>query len=179
MKTVAQIFGFIAIGISLFVYSRRKREHILICKLTQDLTWAMHYLLLGAYSAMATNLICAGREVTFYNPKIKPLLNQLLTVAFISFYVASAIITWKNVFSIFPATSSIISTLAFRLKNPVKIKLLAIPSSLCTLVYNITTSHSISVYVGISITLTTITVSLISTLIGNKKKTEVASDEKR
>ena len=170
MKTVAQIFGFMAIGISLFVYSRRKREHILICKLTQDLTWAMHYCLLGAYSAMATNLICAGREVTFYNPKVKPALNRLLTAVCIAFYVISAIITWKNIFSIFPAMSSIISTLAFRLKNPVKIKLLAIPSSLCTLVYNITTSHSISVYVGITITLTSISISLISTLIRNKNE---------
>ena len=173
MKTVAQIFGFMAIGISLFVYSRRKREHILICKLTQDLTWAMHYCLLGAYSAMATNLICAGREITFYNPKVKPALNRLLTAVCIAFYIVSAIITWRNVFSLFPAMSSIISTLAFRLKNPVKIKLLAIPSSLCTLVYNITTSHSISVYVGITITLTTISISLISTLIRTKMKDEV------
>jgi len=180
MKTAAQIFGFMAIGISLFVYSRRKREHILICKLTQDMVWAIHYCLLGAYSAMATNLICAGREITFYNPKVKPFVNRCLTLIFISFYLVSALITWKNIFSIFPALSSIISTLAFRLKNPIRIKLLAIPSSLCTLIYNITTSHSVSVYVGITITLTTISVSLISTLIcGKNNKNEVKQDEQR
>lgn len=170
MNVIAQILGFSAIGISLFVYSRKKREHILSCKLAQDVLWATHYCLLGAYSAMATNLICAARECTFYNQNSKLAKSRIITAAFISFYLLSALFTWKNVFSIFPALSSTFSTLAFRMKDPIKIKLLAIPSSLCTLVYNITTSRSVSVYIGISITLTTICFSLAEAFISKRKE---------
>lgn len=177
MKYIAQLLGFSAIGISLFVYSRKKREKILIFKLIQDLLWSAHYLLLGTYPAMATNLICASREITFNakNPRLSK--NHILTYAYVIFYLLSAILTWKNAFSIFPALSSIITTIAFRLKDPIKLKLLAIPSSLCTLVYNITTSHSISVYVGVTITLTTLFTSLASTVIEKKRK-KVNQDEK-
>lgn len=175
MDQAAQIFGFAAIGISLFIYSQKKRGRLLLFKLIQDLLWSTHYLLLGAYPAMATNLICASREVVFGSKSSRLEKNHLITLAYIAFYLLSAVLTWKNAFSIFPAMSSVISTVALRAKKPLHTKLMAIPSSLCTLIYNITTSHSISVYVGVTVTLTTITYSLICTFIDYKKEKEQKS----
>ena len=170
MDILAQVFGFSAIGISLLVYSRKKRERILGFKLVQDILWALHYLLMGAYPAMATNLICASRELAFKNPNKKPLHKWILTGLYFGFYLVSALLTWKDMFSIFPAMSSMFATLAFSLKDPVRLKLLVIPSSLCTLIYNITTAHSASVYVGVSFTIITLCISLTETFL--KRRSE-------
>lgn len=82
---IVQIFGFAAIGSSLLIYTRKKRWSILGFKLVQDLCWAIHYLLLGAYSAMATNLICTTRELVFQskNPRISS--NKLILACFLAF----------------------------------------------------------------------------------------------
>lgn len=170
MELLAQVFGFSAIGMSIIIYSRKNREKLLLSKLFQDIFWAIHYFLLGAYSAMATNLIGASREIVFgsKNPKLGK--NLFITLSYIVFYFASALITWKNAFSIFPAMSSVFSTIALSAKKPVHTKLLAIPSALCTLVYNVTTSHSLSVYIGLSVTLSTIIFSLISTYVSYAKE---------
>ena len=169
MPLVAQLLGFCAIGCSLLIYSRKKRGSILGFKLVQDLCWASHYLLLGAYSAMASNLICATREVVFRSKNRKISENPIPFVAFLLFYTASAVLTWQSVFSIFPAMSSIFSSVAFRMKNPRVMKLMVIPSSLCTLVYNIFVSRSVSVYVGVSFTVGTLIVSLIGEAVAAKK----------
>ncbi len=163
MNYIAQLFGFSAIGISFLVYSRKKRRHILICKLLQDIFWMLHYFLLGTYSAAVTNMICATREILFFSESPRISKTKTITFTFIAFYLVSAILTWKNVYSIFPALSSTFSAIAFSFKKPIYTKLIAIPSSLCTLVYNITTSHSVSVYVGITISLGTLCFSLVET----------------
>ena len=169
---IAQIFGFGAIGCSLLIYTRKKRDSLLIFKLVQDLCWAMHYGLLGAYSAMASSLICASRETVYYNKNPKISKNVPLFIGFLLFFALSAVLTWKNVFSIFPAMSSIFSTIAFRIKRARLLKLMALPSYACTLVYNIAVAHSISVYVGLTITLSSITYSFIRDAIAAKKQKE-------
>ncbi|MBR3862773.1 MAG: YgjV family protein [Clostridia bacterium] len=167
---IAHVFGFGAIGCSLLIYTRKKRDGILLFKLVQDLFWATHYGLLGAYSAMASSLICATRETVYYNKNPKISKSVPLFCCFLLFFALSAALTWKSIFSIFPALSSIFSTIAFRIKRPRLLKLMALPSYACTLIYNITVAHSISVYVGLTITLSSITYSFIRDAIASKKE---------
>ena len=169
---IPHIFGFGAIGCSLLIYTRKKRENILLFKLVQDLFWAIHYGLLGAYSAMASSLICASRETVYSNKSPKISKSVPLFVGFLLFFALSAVVTWKSIFSIFPAMSSIFSTIAFRIKRPRLLKLMALPSYACTLVYNIAVAHSVSVYVGLTITLSSITYSFIRDAITAKKAKE-------
>ena len=166
---IAQVFGFGAIGCSLLIYTRKKRNALLIFKLVQDLFWTAHYGLLGAYSAMASSLICASRETVYYNKNPKISKSVPLFAGFLLFFALSAVVTWKNIFSIFPAMSSIFSTIAFRIKHPRLLKLMALPSYACTLIYNVAVAHSISVYIGLSITLSSITYSFIRDAIASKK----------
>ena len=65
---------------------------------------------------------------------------------------------------------------AFRIKRARLLKLMALPSYACTLVYNIAVAHSISVYVGLSITLSSITYSFIRDAIAAKKQKEASQN---
>ena len=46
---IAQCVGFVAMGIALFMYAFRSRKSILLAKLAADLSWVVHYLLLGDF----------------------------------------------------------------------------------------------------------------------------------
>ena len=67
METAAQILGVIGIAMSFFIYIARKRSSILLCKFSCDVIWAAHYLLIGAWSGAALNILAMARETVFFN----------------------------------------------------------------------------------------------------------------
>ena len=160
-QTVAQVFGFGALLTSIVIYSRKNRSSLLLCKAVQDILWGVHYLLLACYSAAATSAICITRSVVFYHSDKKWASSKLWLLAYLAFYGISAVLTWQNVYSLLPALASCTSTVAFFSKRPERTKLLQIGASLITLTYNILHSHSLTVYLGISLTITTAAISLL------------------
>ena len=168
MNIIAQIFGFIAIGSSLVIYQQKKRKNILIFKSVQDICWFSHYMILAAYSAAATSGICFVRAMV-YNSEKPFLKKKIWLFVFLVFYITSAIFTWNGIFSIFPAFSSSLSTVAFWLKNVNYTKMLSIVASLSTLVYNINVSQSVAVYVGVTFTITSSLTSLIITYLNGRR----------
>ena len=160
IEFIAQFFGVLAITSSLIIYSRKTRGKLIFFKSLQDLFWVVHYLLISAYSAAATNALCFVRESVFYRVKNKKW-DKLLLVVFLMLYMLSAFFTWKNIFSIFPAVSSSVSTVAFWVKNPRNTKKLALVAATCTLIYNITLAQSLAVYVGVAFTIITSIISLL------------------
>ena len=167
---IAQIFGFAAIGMSLLIYLRNTKKQILFCKLMQDVFWFTHYAILSCGSAAATQGLCITREIVFYNSDKKWAKRKIWVPVYMCLYLISAVLTWKSIFSIFPALSALFSTTALSMKKPLHTKLLMIPSSLCTLLYNLTVSHSPAVYIGITFTFTSITISIVHYL--NVKRKE-------
>ena len=167
MKYIAQIFGALAICCSIIIYSRKERKKLLIFKCVQDICWCTHYLLLSAFTAAATSALCVTRSIAFYASPKKDKKSIIILFIYLALYALSAALTWKNAFSILPAISSSISTIAFWMKKPSQTKVLSIFASCCTVGYNIAVAHSISVYVGAAIT-----TSIISLIVGAKKEKE-------
>ncbi len=157
---IAQIFGTMAIVSSLIIYSRKTKDQLIFFKSLQDLFWVAHYLLISAYSAAATNGLCFVREFVFSYIKNKKY-DKILLAVFLCLYLLPACFTWKNIFSIFPAVSSSVSTVAFWVKNPRNTKKLSIVAASCTLLYNIMLAQSVSVYVGVAFTICTSVFSLL------------------
>ena len=169
-EILAQLFGIGAITSSIIIYSRKDRRNLLRFKAIQDICWGIHYLLLACYSAAASSGICFTRSFVFYNSEKKWAKSRLWVVAYIAFYLVSAVMTWQNIFSILPACASCVSTVAFYRKNPAHTKALQIIASLITLSYNILQSHSLSVYLGVSLTISTSVISLITTYRSQKSQ---------
>ena len=173
---IAQGLGGIAIVSSIIIYSRKTRKKLLIFKSVQDICWFLHYILLAAFSAAATSALCVFRSFVYYNNDKKFAKSKLWLPIFLTLYAISAIFTWKGIFSIFPAMSSSVSAVAFWMKNPRHTKMLAILASTCTLIYNVTIAHSISVYIGVTFTITTSLLSLILPILKSKKEEKTQAD---
>ena len=132
----------------------------MLYKTVQDVSWFCHYIILDCYSAAASSLLCIVREIVFYGKDKKEKNSKILLLVFVTLYLISAVLTWQSVYSIFPALSSSLSTFAFWVKNPRHTKIIAVFASFCTLVYNITVSRSVSVYIGVALSITSALYSL-------------------
>lgn len=126
----------------------QKDAHTL--KQVQDICWLTHYLILGCGSAAAASFLCVSRSSVFYLCDKKGVTSRIPLYIYIVLYAISAVLTWKSIFSIFPALASIFSAVAFWCGNHIKTKLLTFCASSSTLVYTIAVSHSAAVYAGLA-----------------------------
>ena len=135
---ITNILGFGAM-ISLFlIYQQNSRKKILMCKLSADIFWILHYFSLGARAGMIPNLVGIFRELVFINRKTKKWANTPLWVAlFISANFILGICSYKEWYDIVPIIASAYVTVSLWIDNPYLMKLISIPVSFAFLVYDI------------------------------------------
>lgn len=137
MENIGQIIGFAAMVVSILIYLQRRRKNILILKLTTDVLWTLHHLLIFSYTAAVTTSIAIFRELVFYNYEKKWAKSKWWSVAFSLAFVLAAVFTWKDIFSIIPAVGTILTTVAFGSKNMTVTRIFASIASLGMLIYGL------------------------------------------
>ena len=143
-ETVGQIIGFVAMAIIVFSYQQKSHKNILIFQMVSGLLFTVHFFLIGAYTGCVSNLIGAFRSLVYANRgKNKFTDFKLWPVIFSVIFTASGILTWDNIFSVFPIFAMVASSVVLWIDSPRINRAFSIPTSACWLVYNIP-NHSIS-----------------------------------
>jgi len=106
---ISQIVGSISFVISLIAYHKNKKEKIFKTMILANLLDIIHYLLLSAYSGCITKVIALARnEIIILKEKHKNFNNLLVLIILLATYLISGILTYKNIFSIFPILAAMI-----------------------------------------------------------------------
>lgn len=137
-QILAQIFGLVGITVFLLCFQFKEMKTARKIKMAVDIIWAIHYFLLGGYSAFAINVICFFREIVFINSDKKFFSGKIWLYIFILFNLTSAIVTWKNLFSILPAITACIATYSFWQKNIKRARILALTNNVIMETYDLT-----------------------------------------
>lgn len=138
MEIAAQIVGFIGIITGAIIYQQKTRKGLMIMKLISDVIWALHYILLGAYSGMAICVLAVFRELIFMNRgKYKWASLIIWPIIFASAALGTAALTWNGPISILPAVASATSVIAFWIGKPRLSRTLAFPIASEMVIYDI------------------------------------------
>lgn len=138
IETVGQIIGFIAMGIIVFSYQQKSHKSILTFQMVSGALFTLHYLLLGAYTGCVSNFIGATRSLIYANAgKNKFASFKLWPVIYSIVFTVSGIITWDNIFSLFPIIAMVASSVVLWIDSPKINRALSIPTSACWLIYNV------------------------------------------
>ena len=109
MDILVQLPGVAAMVCLFLSYQQKNRKGLIMCKLSADVFWALHYALLGAFGGMIPNLSGIFRELVFVNREDKKWANFPLWPVF--FIVAGSYIGIIN------ESMAIISILIYFLKK--------------------------------------------------------------
>ncbi len=169
IQIIAFIVGALGICANVVIYQQKNGKYLLVYKLISDMIWAMHYFLLGGYSAMVVACIGIARECVFLNKKHKWAQSDLWLLLFVLLSVGSAALTWKSPMNLLPATASVLSVFSFWRANPKLSGILAYPISLCMLTYDI----FIFSYMGIANEIFTLLSTTVSIAINKKRKSKL------
>lgn len=108
---LAQIIGFIVLGITVISIQFKTKEKILICQIIANILVSIQYFLLNALTGGVVAVINVIRCLIFYYYKKK---DKKPSVTFLSIFIViaivSGILTWQNVFSIIPIIVTIVFT---------------------------------------------------------------------
>ena len=135
---IGQVVGVIAMVESFFIFQVTDRRKMVALKLLDDLLWVTHFILIGGYTAALTTGIAVFREIIFYyKGKRKWASSIFWAIGFSAAFAACAPFTWVDIFSIFPAAASVVSTWVFWVNRTKTAKLIQLPSAVCMFIYNI------------------------------------------
>lgn len=117
--------NFSELGIqNVLIYQQKNRASILRMKLASDVLWAVHYLMISAYTAVAVACLGILREIVFMKRKR---LSSL--IAFLILGLVSAVVTWKGWLSLLPTMASMLSVVSFFLGVPFVSRIASFPIS--------------------------------------------------
>lgn len=146
MFVASQILGAFLCILSFFIYSCKKREHILLIKLTSDVLSSIQQAMAGATTGALICTIGAARECVFYNRGRKKWASHIVWLfVFLIAMSISPIFAWEGPISLLPAIGSALAVLAFYCKNPLHIRIFGLFAQLLWLIYTILTFNLVSV----------------------------------
>ena len=134
---IAQIFGFIAMGIAIAMYQFKRHRTILILMSLCSLVWSLHFACLGLFTPVGMNMINVLRGIVYSFREKKWAQKNIIPAVFIVLCAGSVILTWESIWSILPFIASIFATVANWQKNTRLLKYLSIPVCVCWFIYNI------------------------------------------
>lgn len=155
----SQILGLFLCILSFFVYSCKKREHILITKLISDVLSSIQQAMAGATTGALICSIAVTRDFVFYNRGRKKWATNIawLFVYLIAMSI-SPFFTWQGPISLLPAIGSALAVVAFYCKRPLHTRVIGLFSQLLWLIYTVLSLNIISAVQN--------TILLISVLVG-------------
>ena len=126
-ELLAQIAGFIAMGLTVLSFQFRRHGWILAVMTASSVFWILHYVMLGLYPAAAINTMNLLRNYIYSLREKKNINSKWIPAFFVVVAAASVLSTWENVWSVLPLMASVIATIANWQTQTKRLKLLSCP----------------------------------------------------
>ena len=131
-----QIFGIAPIVFGFLSFQAKSSKGILIWQIGVALAFSLHYLMIGALTGMALNLVGAAKSVSYFIRDKMGKRGLFLPIFFAAVAIFTTVLTWQGFYSIFLLTGLLINTLAFALLTPQKVRYSMLIKAPVTFLYN-------------------------------------------
>lgn len=127
-------FGVLGIITTVIIYQQRQHRGMLLWKLATDLSWLVHYLLLGANSVAAVTVVAILRSIILLCRKYRWAQSKAWLWVFLSSSLFLSILAWKDWTSLLTTIASPACIIAYWIGNPKLTRIISIPAALMFLV---------------------------------------------
>ncbi len=170
LNYMAQGIGFLGMILVFAAFQNNDKKKILLIQACAGSVFAVHFMLLGAYTGAVMNATEVVRNLLL--SKGENLKHKKVWIAvFMILFTLMGSFTWQNAFSILPIFAMNLSNIAFSMKNSKLLRLCYLPVSISWLIYNIT-AFSIAGIMTEVFCLISMTVAFIRFDILKKQKSE-------
>ena len=134
---IGHILGFVSVGLFFYSYQVTKKRDLMIIQTVATALSCIQYLLIGALSGFALNIVCIIRNFVFHY-RDKKQSTELVSPILLSFCIAVAsIFSWEGVHSLLITTGLVVNTLCMGLCDTKTFRKTILISSTLILIYNV------------------------------------------
>ena len=167
-----QILGIIAIGLGFLSYQMRSQKNVLLLQVITAAVFIVHYLMIGAVSGMALNVVNLLKNIVYFFRSKKDSHDKIIPAIFVILFAVVGIFTWEAWYSVFVYVGLIIHAIGFALSDAQKSRGSILISSPLVMLYNVfAQSYGGIVYEAVA------TVSAAIGLIRYRKQKSAAAQE--
>ena len=167
MFILIQIIGGIGYFLLSVSYYRKNKKDILFIQILSYMMFVIHYYLLGGITGSICNLLglIGFLVIYFFEKNHKNKLPLFISPVVLAILIIS-LLTFKNIYSIFPIFASISVLISFLEKDVHIIRLIGVFSAICWLVYAIYCDSYVAIVFEVLLLLST----FVSVIENNRKK---------
>jgi hypothetical protein len=136
MYYFGQFLGIVAIILGFLTFQMKSREKLVFLQIAATFAFAIHYLLIGAYSGMALNFVAMIRNIVFYFVGKEKPVPRFLSVLFAVFMSVMGVLSWQAWYSIFAVLGLLINSYCMSFSNSQNICKSILVTSPMVLIYN-------------------------------------------
>ena len=137
VTSAGHILGFIAVGLFFYSYQCTEKRKLMIIQTVATALSCIQYLLIGAFSGFALNIVCIIRNFVFYFRE-KNQSKDLIAPIVLSLCIAGAsIFSWEGIHSLLITLGLVVNTMCMGICNARDFRKTILISSSLILVYNI------------------------------------------
>lgn len=120
---IIQAIGVIGLILVVISFQNNRRQLILIFLGSAQVFFAIHFALLGAWTASAMNIVGATRTFLFTQKgKKKWMDSKVWILVFVGLFWIAGVVSWDGWIGILPVLGMSIETVGLWLKNPTRIR---------------------------------------------------------
>lgn len=137
MWILVRACGLIGLILCIIPFQFKKHKHIVLCKMASELTFAVQYFLLGAYTGALVDLISGARNFLYHKFVEGGKSTTPLIIGFSLFIIVITLGSWAGPISLLPMAAKVITTVSYGMKSEKLLRYITLPSCLCWIAYNI------------------------------------------
>ena len=134
---IGQLLGIVAVILGFVCFQMKSPRGILAFQMIVASVFSAHYLLIGAYTAVALNLLAAVQCVFYYFRNRRGSKSMVIPAVFTVLTFVAGILTWEGWYSAFIMLGLIINSVSLAFPDAQKIRYSMFVKSPACLIYNV------------------------------------------
>lgn len=138
IRILSEVAGLLGITANFISFQTKKQSALLWYRTATEMFFAVQYLLLGAYTGLAMNLIGSLRNLVFVREVKRGKSTVPARFVFSGLFLAFAALTWAGWQSALSGVAKVISTFSYGCSNLMLVRFLALVTGGSWFTYNLT-----------------------------------------
>lgn len=133
---IIQGIGVLGIIASILSFQCKKHNKLMFYRTSNESLFALQFILLGAYTGAAMNIIGCARNIIFAEMVKKDKKTTVPCFIFSGLFLIFSAVTWAGFRSILIGIAKVVSTFAYGNKNVFLVRIMILSSATAWLIYN-------------------------------------------
>ena len=136
LTSIGHVLGFVSVGLFFYSYQCTEKRKLMVVQTVATALSCVQYLLIGAFSGFALNLVCIIRNLAFYYRDKYKRTDLVIPVIFSVCMAAASVFSWEGTHTLLITAGLVVNTMCMGMFGANDFRKTILISSTLILAYN-------------------------------------------